>query len=276
MKRIRIHLILFIFTLFTTLWVGAEHQGIDILKNPLLIYKGIPFSFSLLTILLVHELGHYFMSKRHRVKATLPYFIPAPSIFGTFGAFIKMESNFRDRRILLDIGATGPIAGFLVAIPFTIVGLKLSEIKMAGSFHGYGLGSSLLFSLLVRITLGDIPDNANVILHPLAFSGWIGLLVTSLNLIPIGQLDGGHLSYAMFGERHYLISHISLILLLILGIHTWQGWLFWAMLLILMGLRHPSPMDPFMPLDNKRKMVGVLTILIFVLTFTPLPINYIR
>ncbi len=275
MKSSKIHLILFILTIFTTLWVGAEHSGVDVINNPLLIYKGIPFSFSLLTILLVHELGHYLMTKRHRVRATLPYFIPAPSIFGTFGAFIKMESNFRDRKILLDIGATGPLAGFLVAVPFTIIGLNLSEVRITEALHGYSLGSSLLFSFLINITLGNIPDNANIILNPVAFAGWIGLLVTSLNLIPIGQLDGGHLSYAIFGEKHYLVSNITLIVLIIMGIHTWQGWLFWAMLLIVMGLRHPSPLNPFIPLDKKRKWIGILTCVIFIITFTPFPIKYV-
>jgi membrane-associated protease RseP (regulator of RpoE activity) len=219
-------------------------------------------------------MSHYFTSRLHHVSATLPYFIPAPSIIGTFGAVIKMKPPIPDRRSLIDIGASGPIGGLIVAIIATIVGLSLSEVKPAGELqHGLAFGSSLLFTFLSKIVLNVEPEKFDVILHPVAFAGWIGLLVTSLNLLPIGQLDGGHIAYALFGEKHEWISKGMIPVLVILGIIFWPGWIVWAALMFFLGYRHPPVVYPHIQLDRKRKMVGWISLLIFILTFTPMPVQ---
>lgn len=290
-------IILFLITVLTTLIAGAfQKVGFpsELFKNisasftlsniysalgPLLLYlsEGIPFSFTLIIILLAHEFGHYFMSRRHQVEATLPYFIPAPNLLGTFGAFIKMRSYVKDRRALLDIGATGPLAGLILSIPAVIIGFKLSEIKLIENVPGQlSLGSSILFSLLSRISIGNIPENYNILLHPICFAGWIGLFVTSLNLLPIGQLDGGHIAYAVFGERQLKISKIVFLFLLFFGLLSWfgLGWFGWfilALLLSIIGFRHPPPRDPTISLDRSRRVVGGVTLIVFFLTFIPVP-----
>ncbi|MEK6613507.1 MAG: site-2 protease family protein, partial [Candidatus Binatota bacterium] len=226
-------------------------------------------------ILLVHEMGHYLMSRHHGVKATLPYFIPAPSFIGTFGAFIKMTSPPPDRRSLFDVAAAGPVAGLVLAIPAVIVGLQLSTISPdERTGGGIALGSSLLLSFLSKITLGVLPDEANILMHPVGFAGWIGLLVTAMNLLPVGQLDGGHVSYALFGERHIWIGRVALVAMLSLGfLRWWDGWLVWGLLLLFMGLRHPPPLDPYTPLDAKRRFMGWLMLAILAVTFIPIPFS---
>jgi len=273
----RLNIILFIATLFTTTYAGAFME----IGNPGLalsqLYKGLPFSLTLLLILLFHEFGHYFMAKKHRVEATLPYFIPAPSIIGTFGAVIKMRSPLYSKRSLLDVGAAGPLAGVVIAIPAVIIGLQLSEIRLvSGLKDGISLGSSLLFSLLSRIAVGVVPDNYDIVLHPIAFAGWIGFVVTMLNLLPIGQLDGGHIAYAVLGrQRHRVVSYIMLPILFILGMIGWQGWLIWCVLaLFVMGTKHPPTLDDHLPLDKRRKLIGWLALVLFVLTFTPIPFAF--
>jgi membrane-associated protease RseP (regulator of RpoE activity) len=272
MRRLHVlHIGLFLVTLFCTLVAGTLQQGINPIDNPWLIWKGIPFSFTLLLILGAHEFGHYFMSRKHHIDVTLPYFIPAPSLIGTFGAFIKMKSPIMDRRILLDVGAAGPLAGVCVAIPVLLVGLSLSEVRYETVETGFNLGSSMLFSIMNWIVHGSVPDSANIILHPIAFSGWIGLLVTSLNLLPVGQLDGGHVAYAVIGPRQGIVAKAVLVILVILGATGWIGWLVWAVILFFMGIHHPPVIYDWIPLDTKRKVVGWLTISVFVMTFTPMP-----
>ncbi|MDI6754976.1 MAG: site-2 protease family protein [Thermodesulfobacteriota bacterium] len=271
--RIAVNFILFILTLATTLLAGALQEGVNPLKNPEQIFKGIPFSFSLLGILLAHELGHYLVAKKHGLNVTLPYFIPAPSFIGTFGAFIKILSPVRDRRILLDVGAAGPLVGIAVSIPLLILGLQLSEVKMIQGQVGTTLGSSLLLSLLSWLVVGPIPEGFNIVIHPVGFAGWIGLLVTSLNLLPIGQLDGGHVAYALLGERQNKIAKYVFVGLLGLGVFGWQGWLFWGLLLFIMGFRHPPLLEWWVPLDRKRKIMGWVAVAIFILTFIPVPFS---
>jgi membrane-associated protease RseP (regulator of RpoE activity) len=265
------NVILFLTTVFSTLIAGTLQQGINPLEYPLSIWRGIPFSFTLLMILGAHEFGHYFMSRRHHIDVTLPYFIPAPSFIGTFGAFIKMKSPIMDRRILLDIGAAGPLAGLVVAVPFLLVGLYLSEVRIETVDSGMNLGASLFFSLLSWIVHGFLPDGANLVLHPVAFSGWIGLLVTSLNLLPAGQLDGGHVAYAVLGSKQRLVAKGVIAVLIVLGIFGWIGWLVWAAILVFMGIYHPPVVYDWIPLDRRRKNVGWISLAIFVLTFTPVP-----
>jgi len=268
-----LHIFLFILTFASTLTVGALHQGADIMADPRLLVKGLPFSLTLLGILLVHEFSHYFTSRKHGVDSSLPYFIPAPTLFGTLGAFITMKSRITTRNALMDIGSSGPIAGFLVSVVAAMIGLVLSNIQTVSSpGETIILGDSLLFFLLTKLVIGSVPVGADVYLHPVAFAGWTGLFVTSLNLIPVGQLDGGHIAYAILGERHRLISRILIGVLLILGIFLFAGWLVWAVLLFFLGSKHPPILYPGIPLDPARRAVGIIALVIFILTFIPVPV----
>lgn len=273
--RLWLHLGLLLATVVTTIIAGAVQQGVDPLSTPGLLYKGIPFSFTLLLILGTHEMGHYLVSRQHYLDVTLPYFIPAPPIpfiIGTFGAFIRIRSPIRDKRALLDVGCAGPLAGVLISIPVIIIGLKLSTISVvSGKGEGLVLGEPLLFKFLSWLVLGGQGPDANVILHPVAFAGWIGLLVTALNLMPVGQLDGGHVAYALFPDYHRYISLGVLGLLVLSGFLFWEGWLFWAVLLSFLGWRHPPPYHFWVPLDRRRRVLGIITILVFIVTFTPAP-----
>jgi len=267
-----VHLLLFILTLLSTLFVGAMQTGVDLLKEPVKLYKGVPFSLTLMTILLSHELSHYFTSKKHGIKATLPYFIPAPTIIGTFGAFIKMKSPIVTRKALIDIGASGPIAGFIISVLATIIGLQMSEVVPIAKIRGVlNLGDSILFSFLVKLVLGVTPAHSDILLNPVAFAGWIGLFVTSINLIPVGQLDGGHIAYALLGEKQIRLSFLLILVMVSLGLLLWEGWFVWAVLLLILGLRHPPVIYWEIPLDYKRKFIGWLALVIFVLTFIPVP-----
>ena len=270
-----LHIVLFGITLVTTTTAGAMQNGVNPFADPYQITSGLPFALTLMTILLVHEMGHYLMARYHGVQATLPYFIPAPSFIGTFGAFIRMKSPPMDRRSLFDVGAAGPLAGLVLAIPAVIVGLHLSTVSSdAGTGGGITLGSSILLRILSQFTLGLLPEEANIIMHPIGFAGWIGLFVTALNLIPVGQLDGGHVAYALFGHRHIWVSRLGLAVILALGVtRYWDGWLIWGLLLLFMGVRHPPPLDPHTPLDIKRKLVGWFVLVVLVLTFIPAPFS---
>ncbi|MEW6068155.1 MAG: site-2 protease family protein [Nitrospirota bacterium] len=267
-----LHLLLFILTLISTLIAGALQSGINILEEPGKIYKGFPFAITLMTILLSHELSHYFASKKHKTKATLPYFIPAPTIIGTFGAFIKMKSPIITRRALMDIGAAGPVVGFIFSLIFSIIGLSFSEVVAIKNTEGaLSLGNSILFSFLSDIILDYQHGSQDILLHPVAFAGWIGLFVTSLNLIPVGQLDGGHIVYALMGERHFYISNLLIVIMIFLGLWLWEGWAIWALLLLILGLRHPPVLYWELSLGFKRKFIGWFSFGIFILTFTPVP-----
>lgn len=275
MKKIPwLHLVLFIATFLSTLAVGAlQAQPIEnITKDPSNILKGLPFSLTLMLILLCHELSHYIASKKHHVQATLPYFIPAPTLIGTMGAFIKMKSPITTRMALIDIGASGPIAGFIISLIATIIGLPLSQVVLTKGIKGsLALGDSLLFSLLSRLILGEIPDSYDVLLHPIAFAGWIGFFVTALNLIPVGQLDGGHIAYAIMGEKHIHISKVLVPVLIVLGVFLWEGWIIWGVLLLILGLRHPPVLYWETPLDKNRRSISWITAIIFIITFIPTP-----
>jgi membrane-associated protease RseP (regulator of RpoE activity) len=271
-KLTRLHILLFILTFLTTLFAGCLLNNVIPWEEPEKIYLGLPFSLTLLLILMTHELAHYFMSRKHHVSATPPYFIPAPTFIGTFGAVIKMKPPIYDRRSLIDIGASGPIAGFIIAIFVVITGLNLSEVKPSGEIQeGIAFGSSLLFSFLSNMILNVDPEKYDIFLHPVAFSGWVGFLVTSLNLLPIGQLDGGHVLYALVGEKHQMMAKIMIPVLVVLGIMFWPGWLVWAALMVIIGYKHPPVVYPEIQLDRKRKLMGWICLIIFILTFTPVP-----
>jgi len=271
----RMPIILFTLTVVTTLFAGAILVGANPFLQPKSLLKGIPYSFTLLAILLTHEFGHYFTSRYHRVPATLPYFIPAPPPFlaGTFGAFIRMTSPILRKKAIFDIGISGPIAGFVVAVVAVVIGLKLSTIVSLTTPVGYRAGSSLIFSWLSHLILGDPGEGYDILLHPIAVAGWFGLFVTTLNLIPIGQLDGGHVIYALFGEKQRFISFVVMMILLGLGYFAWPGWILWAFLPLIFGLRHPPVIDPDTPLGPGRIIIGWLGLIMFVITFIPVPLS---
>lgn len=277
MKKIPfLHIILFILTMLSTIFVGAMQTGADILKEPWKIYYGLPFALTLMIILLTHELSHYFASKKHGVDATLPYFIPAPTIIGTFGAFIKMKSPIITRKALIDIGASGPIAGFIVSVIAVMIGLQLSTIvPLSESKGALTLGDSILFSFLSQSVLGVTPADSDILLNPVAFAGWIGLFVTSINLIPVGQLDGGHIAFALLGEKQTRLSFILVVVMTLLGVLLWEGWIIWAVLLLVLGLKHPPVISWEVPLDTRRKVIGWIAFVIFILTFIPVPFKIV-
>ncbi len=267
------NLILFILTVLSTFAAGSFMENQNIFENPLLIYKGATFAVPLLLILLFHEFGHYIMSRRSRIKVSLPYFIPGPTILGTFGAIIRSKSPFKNRKELLDVGATGPIAGFVISILALIFGLQASQVVQNLPGQGIILGDSLAFKLISWLVLKNVPEGYDVLLSPMAFAGWAGLLVTMLNLLPIGQLDGGHIAYALFGKNQKAIAQIIVLSLIPLGFFLWYGWFVWLVLAFIIKRAHPPTLNDAIPLDNKRKIVGWISFLIFVLCFSPVPIK---
>jgi membrane-associated protease RseP (regulator of RpoE activity) len=239
---------------------------------------GFLFSISLILILGAHEFGHYWASRKNGVRSTLPYFIPAPPVFiaGTFGAFIQIKQVIPNRRILMQIGSAGPIAGFIVALPTLIVGLSLSKVSPALGIEGVNFGSSLILNVCSELVLGVNPQSPdlNIHLHPIAFAGWIGMFVTALNLIPIGQLDGGHIIFALFPDKHALLGRMFYVALFPLG-YFWSGWLFWAVMIALMGFKTAPLIDETEELSHREKVLGVVSIAILLVTFIPVPFSLI-
>jgi membrane-associated protease RseP (regulator of RpoE activity) len=264
-----IHVLLFVLTFITTAMAGAFQAGANPFEDFGSIRAGFPFAITLLSILLVHELGHYTLARIHGVDATLPFFIPAPPILiGTFGAFIRMKSPPPTRRALFDVGAAGPWAGLIVSIPAILIGLRLSEVRPLGMDEGgLMLGDSILFSWLSRLALGTTPDNVTIVLHPVALAGWFGLFVTMLNLLPIGQLDGGHVAYALFGRWHRWIARLFLGVVAALALFGWPGWIVWVVLPLIIGVDHPPTRDALTPLDFRRRLAAWLTVAAFAVTF---------
>jgi membrane-associated protease RseP (regulator of RpoE activity) len=289
----RINLVLFLLTFLTTTMAGADSAGAFVtLRAPIQslgnLGAGLSFSIPVMAILLAHELGHYFAARRHGVEATLPYFIPAPFpslfIIGTFGAFIRMKTPPRTRRAMFEIGAAGPWAGFAVALLAVILGLKLSKVSpLDTSAGGIDLGNSLLFWSVSRVVLGVDPNTVNVDLHPIAFAGWFGLFMTALNLLPVGQLDGGHVVYSLLGGRiHRVVSRLCwagcalmVVVPYALGYDFWLGWLLWFVLVFFLGLGHPSTVDAHTPLAGNRRIMAWATIALFILTFSPVPVSLV-
>jgi membrane-associated protease RseP (regulator of RpoE activity) len=294
-KRYWVHALLFLATVFTTLCVGARLQDnflhnaapfsndIDlwpwawIFEDWHRLFMGIPFSFCLLAILTAHELGHYLFCVRRGVYATLPFFIPAPTLIGTLGAFIRIRSPIRNRADLFDIGIAGPIAGFVVAVPILIFALLLSKPLAPGpEAQGLPLGFPLIFKVTHWFlattgnpTLARLPI-PQLCLHPATVAAWVGMFATSLNLLPGGQLDGGHIIFALAPRLHRWISMLSILILLPMSWFLWAGWLLWAVVLRLTGNRHPD-VPQFPSLDRKRWLLGAFALLMLVLTLTPAP-----
>lgn len=301
--KISTNIILFVLTVFSVMLAGVNPDGPApedpsalfpfLLKN---IFTGLPFASSLLGILLAHELGHYFMSRHHKTPATLPYFIPFPfSPLGTMGAAILLRGVPKNKRILFDIGVAGPIAGLVVAIPILFYGLSLSQlVTLEPNPLGFMEGNSLIYLFAKFIVFGQLLPSpvepqgilywlryfftggplpfggVDVLIHPVAFAGWAGILVTALNLIPAGTLDGGHVVYALFGEKARKAFPFIIGLLIALGIF-WSGWWLWAALLFWLGRVNAQPLDQITTLDPARRLVAYAMILVFILVFTPVP-----
>lgn len=274
-----LHGILFLLTVATTTWAGALHQGIDILQNPANFAVGLPYSIGLLLILGAHELGHYFAALKHRIQVTPPYFIPAPFALGTFGAFISMRGSVQDRRALFDVAVAGPLAGLVFAIPALLFGLQYSTVVTTGaapglSHSGVEIGSSFLMAILSKLALGPAAaEGHRLILHPLAFAGWLGLLVTALNLLPVGQLDGGHIAHALFGSRKaHTISVIALVSLFFLALFVWPGLMMWAFVVFFIaGTRDTPAANDLTPLDPSRQALGYFAFALLALILIPVP-----
>lgn len=290
-RRVLLPLVLFLLTVLSTLYVGGEMQRAydhDHLAGPEDTYAvaiglndlldGWPFALTLLGILLAHELGHFFAARHYGIVASYPYFIPAPTLIGTMGAFIRIQSPIWNRRALFDIGISGPLVGFVLAVPALAFGLMHSRVVPAGSDQGnILLGDPPLVWALSKIIWPDVASD-NLLLHPIAFAAWVGLFATALNLLPVGQLDGGHIIFALSAEKHRRFSRVFTLLLLMGGIvgwyHPdviWPGWLIWGGLLLLLGVRHPPVVDPYEGLDTRRRWVAFIGLVVFLLCFTPTP-----
>jgi membrane-associated protease RseP (regulator of RpoE activity) len=245
-----------------------------------LLLTGLSFSLPVLLILLCHELGHYLTCRRYRIDATLPYFVPAPVGLGTFGAFIRIRSPIRNKRELFDVGVAGPFAGVLALLPFLVYGIARSpvapiEVASGPEWQGAILlkpGASLGLELATRALHGTLPPGHALDLHPFALAAWVGMLATALNLLPLGQLDGGHLLYAVLGKHHRKVARALWVALLVAGFF-WQGWLLWALIVLVLGLRHPPVWDEQQRLDAPRLALAGLALLLFVLCFMPEPIE---
>ena len=251
-----------------------------VLHDPRLFPLSALYATFLMTILLGHELGHYLTCRRYGVRATLPFFMPGPPFLGTFGAFIRIKSPLYFKRQVFDIGANGPLAGFALALPTLAVGMSLSKWgPFLPSENVLFFGEPLLFKFLSRLFLGPIPQGSELILHPIGWAGWVGLLMTALNLLPIGQLDGGHIAYALLGRRARGLSVLMIGLLVVMGVVFHMTWLFLAVLILVlefrskMGLRHPSVLDESAPLGRKRTVLAFVIVAIFVLSFVPEPVR---
>jgi membrane-associated protease RseP (regulator of RpoE activity) len=232
----------------------------------------LAFSLTLMTILLAHELGHYFACRYYGVDASLPYFLPAPTPIGTLGAFIRIRSPIYTRRALFDIGIAGPLAGFAALVPALAIGVAFSKVVPGIAERGDLIfGVPKILRAFEWALFPGVPSR-DIYLHPVARAAWVGILATALNLIPIGQLDGGHILYSFAGHRHKLLSRIFVVALLLLGLFYSPTWLVWAVILFLFALRHPTIFD-VTPLDRTRVVLGLTALAIFVLTFTVVPIR---
>lgn len=271
-QNLAVPLLLFAATLATTTWAGALHQGVDVWREPARFAVGLPYSLALMAILLVHELGHHVAGRLHGINVTLPYFIPVPMGLGTFGAFIQIRGAIPDRRKLFDVGVAGPLAGLALALPALYLGLKGTVATTSGP--GVSLSGSVLLAWLYGLANGTPvrPDHM-VALTPLAFAGWLGLLVTALNLIPVGQLDGGHVAYALFWRRRAeTLGWVAFFLLLALGVFYWSGWLTWAILIFFLGgAKHDPALNELPEPGSGRRSVGALAFVLLFLIMAPVP-----
>jgi membrane-associated protease RseP (regulator of RpoE activity) len=293
-KRIWLNIVLFVITVFSTFFVGISWSlnfkyaevltqnppsSLDLLEklnDPQVISLSIIYVVVLLGILLGHELGHFLTCRYYKINATLPYFIPAPTLIGTLGAFIKIKSPITRKQQLFDIGVAGPLTGFILSVPALLYGLSLSKavpLVPHDEAFVYVFGEPLILKIFGALIFKNIPADYSIYLHPIAFAGWVGILVTALNLFPVGQLDGGHVSYALLGKKSRNLARIFLGIFIVMGIFFWVGWFIWAFLIFFLGLRHPRVLDEEANLSPRRKFIGYVVIVIFILSFIPDPIK---
>ncbi len=290
--RVSLHILLFVFTVVTTTMVGTLHYfsfisgfggdgvpvGLDVFREPSFYLKGLWYSATILAILGCHEMGHYLACRRYGVDATLPFFLPAPlPLTGTLGAFIRIRSRIPSKQALFDIAAAGPFAGFVVAVPALFLGLEMSAIeRVPEDFSGVELGEPLLFRAAAWLVWGSLPDGMSINMHPMAFAAWFGLLATALNLFPIGQLDGGHISHAVFGRRSTYVT-LTMVVCAIGLTFISTSWLVWTVLMVVMllamGPAHPPTLDEYTPLDSTRIALAIVALLMLIVCFTPVPIE---
>jgi len=288
-QRYWLHILLLAATLLSTTAVGVGlgrsfaagrpfdfdlgfYTYVSMWHEPAILLEGLPFSLTLITILLAHEAGHYLAARHYDVDATLPFFLPAPTLIGTMGAFIRIRSPILSKRILFDIGAAGPFAGFVVLVWPLAIGVSMSQVIPGSAVHGdLVFGTPLILRLFEWVKFPGVAAT-NIYLHPVARAAWVGLLATALNLLPIGQLDGGHILYSFIGDRSKILSRIFAALLIPMGLFFTYSWLVWAALLIFFGMRHPSIVDPT-PLGSTRRWLGLAALIILLLCFTPVPIR---
>jgi len=286
-----LNLLLFAFTCASAFFVGlswsvsyvyserlAGNSGFSppaqALAEPRVIGLGLLYALVLLVILLGHEMGHYLTCRRYGIAATLPYFIPAPTLIGTLGAFIRIKSPITRKKHLFDIGIAGPLAGFLLSLPALVYGLSQSKVIPAmPRDEAIVFGEPLLLRFISGILFRDAPAGSDLFLHPVAFAGWVGILVTAFNLFPIGQLDGGHVSYAFLGQRSKSLAKILLVVFLVMGVLFWVGWIVWALIILLLGMKHPRVFDEQERLSASRRVLGLAAVIIFALSFSPAPIK---
>lgn len=250
------------------------------LFEPRVVALGFLYALTLLVILVGHELGHYLTCRRYGVPATLPFFLPGPPFLGTFGAFIRIKAPVPYKRQIFDVGANGPLTGFVLAVPVLALGLAFSKVApYVPTPEAIVFGEPLLFRLLSGLFFGRIPEGSTLVLHPVGFAGWVGLLVTALNLMPIGQLDGGHIAYALLGRRARLLSRIMVAGLVVMGVFFHLTWLFLAVFLVFfelksrLRLRHPPVVDEDAPLGRTRTLLAVAVAIVFILSFVPDPVR---
>jgi membrane-associated protease RseP (regulator of RpoE activity) len=276
-------------TVLTTTYFGGLHYLAFILdfgaEDPVITNRdfwmgGLWYSLTILAILGCHEMGHYLACVYYRVDATLPHFLPAPVLTGTLGAFIRIRQRIPHKQALFDIGIAGPIAGFVVALPALFIGVAMSRVvQLPDEFVGFELGEPLLFQFAAWMLWGSVPEGSSLNLHPMAFAAWFGLLATALNLFPVGQLDGGHIAYAVLGRRSSLVT-LGMIAVAIALTFFSLSWIVWTVLmigmLVVFGPHHPPTWDDVTPVDRTRVWLAIVAAVIFVLCFTPAPIEPIE
>jgi len=276
-ERRWINVVLLIATFFTTMLVGSLLYGADLESTPSEVLKGIPFTIAIMTILGAHEAGHYFVAKKHGMQTSLPYFIPFPSLIGTMGAVIKHRGPIPGRKALFDVGVSGPLIGLFATVVITVIGLLQPPLQFTPEEGAIVLGIPPLFGFI----MGFFPIADSFVMNPIAFAGWAGMLVTALNLIPAGQLDGGHVLRAMIGEKASRVSAVLPAVLFFIGAYLiifmkTDGfmWIFWSALLLFFSAGgHPRPLNDDIPLDRKRMVIGLITFALGLLCITPVPLQ---
>lgn len=290
-RRTWLNVLLFLITCFSTFFVGltwsvsynfadelvrdpAFALAPQVFFDPRIISLGLVYAVVLIAILSGHEMGHYLTCRYYRIEATLPYFIPAPGLIGTLGAFIRIRSPITRKKQLFDIGVSGPLTGFLLALPALIVGLSLSKVVPSVPREDtLFFGEPLLLKLIGGLIFRDLPAQSDLFLHPIGFAGWVGILVTAFNLFPVGQLDGGHIAYALIGQKSRPLARILIAVFFIMGIFFWVGWIVWGLVIILLGLKHPRIAEETERLSLGRRWLGIIMVIIFILSFIPAPIK---